>query len=50
MDQKILSDKGLNERMNAYSHYLGGRNISVLPLNVYDPRNVYRLHKKNRKT
>ncbi|EIA5184965.1 hypothetical protein QFJ26_000002 [Escherichia coli] len=38
MDQKILSDKVLNERMNAYySHYLGGRNISVLPLNVYDP-------------
>ncbi|MCN2115603.1 hypothetical protein MLM97_04700 [Escherichia coli] len=38
MDQKILSDKVLNERMNAYySHYLEGRNISVLPLNVYDP-------------
>ena len=38
MVQKILSDKVMNERTNAYySYYLGERNISVLPLNVYDP-------------
>ncbi|HDP6786553.1 TPA: hypothetical protein P6506_004892, partial [Escherichia coli] len=50
MDQKILSDKVLNERMNAYySHYLGGRNISVLPLNVYDPPERFIAYiKKNR--
>ncbi|EGK39841.1 hypothetical protein SFK227_0564 [Shigella flexneri K-227] len=38
MVQKFLSDKVMNERTNAYySYYLGERNISVLPLNVYDP-------------
>ncbi len=32
MVQKILSDKVMNERTNAYySYYLGERNISVLP-------------------
>lgn len=46
MVQKILSDKVMNERTNAYySYYLGERNISVLPLNVYDPGTFYRLHK-----
>ena len=35
MVQKILSDKVMNERTNAYySYYLGERNISVLPLNA----------------
>lgn len=38
MDQRILSDKILNERLNAYySHFLREHHISVLPLNVYDP-------------
>ncbi len=51
MVQKILSDKVMNERTNAYySYYLGERNISVLPLNVYDPpERFYRLHKKKQR-
>ncbi|EJA1039903.1 hypothetical protein MRS17_004585, partial [Escherichia coli] len=48
--QKILSDKVMNERTNAYySYYLRGRNISVLPLNVYDPPERFIAYiKKNR--
>lgn len=50
MVQKILSDKVMNERTNAYySYYLRGRNISVLPLNVYDPPERFIAYiKKNR--
>ncbi|EHN96269.1 hypothetical protein ESPG_02808 [Escherichia coli H397] len=50
MVQKILSDKVMNERTNAYySYYLGERNISVLPLNVYDPPERFIAYiKKNR--
>ena len=50
MVQKILSDKIMNERTNAYySYYLGERNISVLPLNVYDPPERFIAYiKKNR--
>ena len=50
MIQKILSDKVMNERTNAYySYYLGERNISVLPLNVYDPPERFIAYiKKNR--
>ncbi len=49
MVQKILSDKVMNERTNAYySYYLGERNISVLPLNVYDPPERFIAYIKNR--
>lgn len=50
MVQKILSDKVMNERTNAYySYYLGERNISVLSLNVYDPPERFIAYiKKNR--
>ena len=50
MVQKIFSDKVMNERTNAYySYYLGERNISVLPLNVYDPPERFIAYiKKNR--
>ena len=50
MVQKILSDKVMNERTNAYySYYLGERNISVLPLNVYEPPERFIAYiKKNR--
>ncbi|ECI5747603.1 hypothetical protein D5P88_16490 [Salmonella enterica subsp. enterica] len=50
MDQRILSDKVLNERLNAYySQYLGEHDISVLPLNAYDPPECFIAYiKKNR--
>lgn len=50
MDQRILSDKILNERLNAYySHFLREHHISVLPLNVYDPPESFIAYiKKNR--
>ncbi|STL19254.1 ybl124 [Escherichia coli] len=44
MVQKILSDKVMNERTNAYySYYLGERNISYCPLMFMIPRNVLSL-------
>ena len=50
MVQKILSDKVMNERTNAYySYYLGERNISVLPLMFMIPGTFYRLHKKKQR-
>ena len=51
MVQKILSDKVMNERTNAYySYYLGERNISVLPLNVYDPPERFIAYKSEHHT
>ena len=50
MVQKILSDKVLNERMNAYySYYLGGVISPYCPLMFMIPGTFYRLHKKQRK-
>lgn len=50
MDQRILSDKVLNERLNAYySRFLGRHHIFVLPLNVYEPPESFIAYiKKNR--
>ncbi|WP_419792908.1 hypothetical protein ACN09C_00480 [Serratia fonticola] len=50
MNQKILSDKVLNERENAfYSHFMSGRQISVLPPDICDnPERFIAYIKKNR--
>lgn len=50
MDQKILSEKILNERLNAYySQFMGQHHISILPPNVYDPPESFIAYiKKNR--
>ncbi len=46
MVQKILSDKVMNERTNAYySYYLGERNISVLPAYFHERRSLNNFHR-----
>ncbi len=52
MEQRILSDKVLNERVNAYySHFMSEHHISVLPLNVCDPPESFIAYiKKNRES